>query len=210
MCSLLFNIGFFAGAIAWARHSPRSLLRALVGFMTLLTVVMTVQIAMGWIRWTTQEPGQYAEVHRWTGHGLVIVAWLLMLAGIASSIVFGLRHQAGLAWLSGLGTSLMYGICLWTSFTGYLMPHEDLRPKHPEIFEETQNRFLVLHGCVFPAVTLLILCGCVWFCLLQLRHIRQASDRETDELSQSSGSLTSTNNVAPTSDDPNPYKAPAA
>jgi hypothetical protein len=103
-------------------------------------------------------------VHRWSAHGTVIFAWLFF------PLAIGLRYASGSgSWRFVALISVIFLALLLTSFTGYLGP-ATAAEQGELVGEETQNRFIVLHMGVLPAV--LCLLGGVWLWLAWQRERR--------------------------------------
>jgi hypothetical protein len=169
---LLFNVTLFVVSFAWGRRAPLSFLRALGILIVPLLGAIVVEAFTGWSRYAP-PPAMSApsELHRWTGHGIVILAWLLLIAGIGGSLGCGSKHSRVLAGLSTLCAILAFGLCLLEAFTGYLLPDDPARWK--EIGDETHTRFFVLHLIALPLLITTI--AAVWLRIIvrQLRRLKR-------------------------------------
>jgi hypothetical protein len=83
------------------------------------------------------------EIHRWSGHGTFIVAYLLALVGWGASIGRIAKHNQWRALLDAAAALVTLLALLLASFTGYLLPDD------AKISEETLVRFRTMHYGVF-------------------------------------------------------------
>lgn len=87
-------------------------------------------------------PASY-EIHRWSGHGTLIVAYLLALVGWGASIGRIAKHNQWRALLDAAAALATLLAILLASFTGYLLPDD------AKIGEETLVRFRTMHYGIF-------------------------------------------------------------
>ena len=118
MAKLIFNVALFAVAIVWGRRAPVSFLRALGILIIAVLCAGLVAAVTGWMRYA--PPGQPApsEVHRWTAHGGMIFAWLLVCAGVGGALGYGSKYNRWLATLSGYARYLHLGSGYWKPSLG--------------------------------------------------------------------------------------------
>jgi quinol-cytochrome oxidoreductase complex cytochrome b subunit len=144
------------------------------------------------VLWTgAHEPGSpTSESHRWTGHAMVIVAWMAVWFAVA--VVLGREYAASP--LKALTKSalllLTLALVLLASFTGYLIPWDqmafeagadapdDLRAR--VVSSATLHRFVALHMIVIPALTAFSLAA---WCYL-FRPVRHCSSQATGNRSR--------------------------
>lgn len=146
---VLAVIGGFVGR-RWPE--PANLAACVGGAVLLLMMLLLALTGVG------HDTTPQDEVHRWTGHGMVIVLW--WLAPFSLGVALGDSRSRG-CFMTGSAVLLVVAtviMVLFTSFTGYLYPHD-----RPPNAEETANRFWVLHGVVMPAITFLMLLGWMFF-----------------------------------------------
>jgi hypothetical protein len=118
------------------------------------------------------------EIHRWAGHGLVILVYLCVAFSLGILLHQKITGRPVLAVVQSLALLFCLAMTLSASFTGYL----DADPvSDPIIAEETHNRFVVLHLVVQP--TLLATLFEAWFFMFR------APRRLTEVLQQSCGDI---------------------
>ena len=137
-------------ALRWPATARRIawLLAAATGIF-LLTLAVT-----GLVR----PAGVTADIHKWTGHGLVIFIWLAVPFTIGVVLRSVGQRRSGIA-VKILALLALFGIALLASMTGYL------GPSHGTGDLETLHRFNVLHQLVLPGLAAGL--TLYWFRLLQ-------------------------------------------
>jgi hypothetical protein len=155
---LLLLPAIAVGAWFLSRSRPelaRSLSR---GLCVVLLIVLAALAITGYL-----HPSEtFASAHRWSGHSLVIIAWV----GVPFGIGVGLQqhgHDPAVAAFLTLGLIALLGVVVIASISGYS------GATHVEgITEESLNRFKVLHLGFFPAIIAALLAGWLW--LLRSRN----------------------------------------
>jgi hypothetical protein len=104
-------------------------------------------------------------VHRWTGHIFVIEVYLAALFAIGVVLGRDFRRRPAAAIAAVLFLLSVLGFGLLNAFTGYLKPSEN--ELHQPWYEETLNRFFVLHMIALP--TLLVVFAIAWWWLFRPR-----------------------------------------
>jgi len=98
-----------------------------------------------------------SEIHKWLGHGLLIVVWLTVPIGIGSTLQRNLAPRRSSAVCHTVLLFGVLGVALLSSVTGYLGPL-----RNEGISEESLNRFIVLHKIVFPAALATLSLAWLW------------------------------------------------
>jgi hypothetical protein len=130
-------------------------------FPTVAGVFLVVLLISGFARPATT----LNEVHRWAGHGLVILVYLCVAFSLGVLLHQKITASPILAVVQSLALLFCLAVTLSASFTGYL----DADPvPDPAIAEETHNRFIVLHLIVQP--TFLAMLFAAWFFMFGAPH----------------------------------------
>jgi hypothetical protein len=88
---------------------------------------------------------QTSEPHRWLGQAIVIAGWIG--AWFSLGVVAATERLAqGIVKCSLIFA--VFGLVLLASFTGYLVPWEELETR--PVSEATLNRFIILHMIALP------------------------------------------------------------
>ena len=135
MSTLLINVLLFAAFFSWAIYKPHSMRLVVEATLWFFGIVVAAEIIFGCMMLATNEP-PLLVVHRWLGHLLVMIVWVLTSVSLALVIRY-FRQSRGTAVLFGLVSFAMLAIVLLASFTGYLDPFG------PGADVETRNRFAV-------------------------------------------------------------------
>ena len=106
--------------------------------------------------------GLLADIHRWTGHAVVIVLWLGVPFAIGVTLQQDLTRRPVAAVVQVLALLLGLAIALAASMTGYLGPTNSA-PVDPAIDQETYNRFRVLHFVVLPGLCAALMVQWWWY-----------------------------------------------
>ena len=89
------------------------------------------------------------DVHRWSGHGLLIFQYVSVPFSLGVLIHQKLMQRPVIAGLQSLMLLLCLAVSFSASFTGYL----DVEPgPDPVIAKENHNRFVVLHMFLLPMI----------------------------------------------------------
>ncbi len=191
-------IGFvlLAGLFAWTVYAPATVRFVVEGILWLIAALLGAEFISGIARILIRDP-LVPGFHRWTGHLLVSLCWLVMAASVVLSVRhFQQRRGTSILFLSvSLAALVLINLA---SFTGYL------RPLAPGTLEETKNRFLVLHCVALPSILAVIVP--VW--ILMIRRLRSSSPtREiTTKLAKADNGAMSATSIGPPDD--NPYSSP--
>jgi hypothetical protein len=183
---LLINALLFAAFFSWAIYAPRLMRLIVEAMLWFLAILITAEVIFGCMILANDEPPLFVA-HRWLGHFLVMIVWLLTSVNLAL-VIRNFRRSRGTAVLFGLVSCTVLAIVLLASFTGYLDPFG------PGADVETRNRFVLLHEVV-PPVLLAIL---VPFGIAVARTLPQGARRIESREDPTS--------LPPPSD--NPYAAP--
>jgi len=105
-----------------------------------------------------------ARIHWWAGHLLVVAVWLFVPFAIGVVLQQLIHQRPVAAIIQCFGLLLFLGLALVASATGYLGPSHQ-----PQLYEESRNRFVVLHCYVLPGTICAALIG--WFQFLGPRKV---------------------------------------
>jgi hypothetical protein len=149
-----------------------------IGQSTLVLVVMartlaltlTVVLCISLLSSLGNPAGAAGQVHRWTGHLLVILVWVSVPFALVVLLIYKLGRHPFAAIGQSLFLLLSLPIALIASFTGYLGPI-----RSAEIGEQASNRFYVLHMCILPSVLAVLFIG--WFFIFRTPRSHTLSDR---------------------------------
>lgn len=176
MAKLVINLVVFCLAVCWAVGRQQKLWRDLSWALFVVAGLAALECLTGFWRFQAAADSGIAAVHRWSGHGLVIVFWCLNVAMVGAGIATIRRRP-----FAAIGAVLLFLayflLVLVESFTGYLPP----APEHRgPAAEETMNRFYVLHCAFFPLSILLGMpTGALVLRRLSAHAATIASDTET-------------------------------
>jgi cytochrome bd-type quinol oxidase subunit 2 len=154
----IFSFPVLMGAGWLAAHLSPELSRLLArGIGLLAAILLTLLCGSGVLSLFGVPVGVPDELHRWTGHGLVIIVW----QGVPFSMGVLLRRQIRRSPLTAILQTLALLICLFAtlfaSFSGYL----NIPPDSPSN-TETHGRFTVLHLFVSPTLLAFLLFVWIW------------------------------------------------
>jgi len=89
------------------------------------------------------------DVHRWSGHGLLILQYLSVPFSLGVLLHRKLMQRPVIAVLQSLTLLLCLAVSFFAAFTGYL----DVDPVPDQVIaQETHNRFVVLHMFLLPMI----------------------------------------------------------
>jgi len=143
---LLVNGLLVSVSLGCAYFWPRALLQTARAAIYVLLLI--VGLALGTGVWRLLLPGYYAaEMHKWSAHAVVIVAWCFLVT-LPAIFLAKRRAELGLRVISStLAMAMFFGSVLLLAFTGYLVPDD---PVASPTAAETMNRFYLLHCGVLP------------------------------------------------------------
>jgi hypothetical protein len=117
-------------------------------------IVLLSSAITGWLR----ADGVLTNIHRWTGHALVVIIWLGVPFAIGVLLQQHVRCRSTTAVCQLFAFLVVLGSVSLAGFTGYLGPsHLD------SIGEETRNRFNILHPFFLPGLIFALLFEWWWF-----------------------------------------------
>jgi quinol-cytochrome oxidoreductase complex cytochrome b subunit len=153
-------------AIGWASSRRQPSVSRIVARCSAL--VIGIALGLITISGLLQSIMELAGLHKWSGHGLLILIWL----SVPFSIGVLLQQRSMQYPARTIGYSLAMLLALVAAFlgsiTGYLGPSGNR-----EIGEKARNRFIVLHCFVLPAVLAALIC--VW--IYALRSLKKSTTR---------------------------------
>jgi hypothetical protein len=156
---LILAIAAALSALRW----PGIMRRVSRGLAVATGIALSFIIATGWIH----RPGLMNEMHRWSCHGLLIVAWsaIPIAIGITSAL---LRGHPLARFARPLGFLSLLGVLFLASTTGYLGPSSG------PYDAMTLRRFQWLHEWIMPSLAIALVTW--WF-----RSLKPARKAETLE-----------------------------
>src|SRR5262245_58094953 len=133
------------------------MVRILTGLQRFLSTLFLLCLVNLVVSGLLAENPWFHGIHRWSAHGLVIYAWLVVPVAIAARYGEGKGTWKIVALLVFVVLGLLH-----TSFTGYLGPMSAAEYGE-QLSEETKNRFMVIHMFLQPAI--LIAMATIWMWL---------------------------------------------
>jgi hypothetical protein len=165
----LIVVGWLASRAS--RERMRRTSRLLLGM--LFGVVLLSAISGGF-----HSGRNVGEFHKWSGHALVILAWLTVPFIVGVVLQQHLRQRPVRSIAQSVALLFFLLLTFLCSFTGYIGPSYD--DAVPQLYlEETHRRFVVLHFALLPSM-IAVLTVNVWLFLRSRLHPPQSIDRSDD------------------------------
>ncbi len=141
---------FIVGGVLLGCHRPE-LARRLARCCPLALLAAVIGLLVTGAHRVGEEP---SESHRWLAHAMVIAGWIGAWFSVGVVAAQGRRLRAIGKCSLVLAT---FSLMLLASFTGYLVPWEELETR--PVGEATINRFVILHMVALPIALSLLSLG---------------------------------------------------
>ena len=136
-----------------SRHHGNLAIKLVRRFILVVAVAFLANVLTGLM----MSQATAASMHKWLGHGLLIMVWLLAPFAIGVGVQTNLGKRTVVAIFQTLVLLLLFGAVTQACYTGYLGPSNIDSPS-----EEMANRFRVLHFFALPALITLLLSVAFW------------------------------------------------